>query len=132
MSYLWRASITTRPEFNGVSLGPKHEGILRTLLVDGNMGTTNEYTTVFSKFTSSTNKGAGILFPARTRINKLTYYEAYLPNFYKFWVKVDSQDDPVISNLSLGDQSDTFVHNRGDFDTSLEKSIMVRAAKNSN
>lgn len=132
LSYLWRASITSRAEFDGVSLGQKHEELIRKLLILNNPGSPGEYTTIFSKFSSSEDKGTGMLMPAKMRINNLNYYEAYLPNYYKFWVRVDSQDDPIISKLSLGSMPEMFIHNRGNYNTSVERDIMVRAAKSSN
>jgi hypothetical protein len=131
VSYLWRASITSRSEFSGVSLGQQHENKMRELINTNSTGTPNDYTVIFSKFGTGKDVG-GIMFPAKTRINGMVYYEAYLPGLYKFWVKVDSRDDKVMSRLSLESNSVVFVHNRGDFDSSIEKSIMVRAAKASN
>ncbi len=131
VSYLWRASITSRSEFSGVSLGVQHENKMRELIFANSSGKPNDYTVIFSKFSTGKEVG-GIMFPAKTRIKGIVYYEAYLPGLYKFWVKVDSRDDVVMSRLSLESNLDVFVHNRGDFDSSLEKSIMVRAAKASN
>lgn len=132
LSYLWRASITNRPEFTGISLGSKHEENIRKLLLTESPGGIDDYTTVFSKFDKVDDNFGAVMFPAKTRIRSIVYYEAYLPKLYKFWVKVDSQNDSVISHMSLGDQENMFVHNRGNFDTSLEREIMVRAAKRSN
>lgn len=131
MSYLWRASITSRKEFNGINLGEKHEEQLRQFIVNDNHGSPDDYTVIFAKFTSKSGKGAGIIFPARTRIRGLTFYEGYLPNLYKFWVKVDSQKDSVMCSVSVGAQNEIYIHDKGDFDTSIEKGIMIRAARNS-
>lgn len=131
MSYLWRASITTRSEFRGTSLGGKHEERLRQFILNDDPGSPDDYTVIFARFTSKTGKAAGVMFPAKTKIRNLTFYEAYLPDFYKFWIKIDSRSDTIVSNVSLGAQSEMYVHDKGDFDTSREKSIMVRAAHNS-
>lgn len=131
VSYLWRASITQRPEFIGVNLGVKHEECIRQMLLKNNSQSPLQYTTILAKFENSSDKGEGILFPAKTRIKGLVFYEGYLPGLYKFWVKVDSQEDPTLSYASLGDKEYVFVHNRGDFDTSVERSIMVRAVQKS-
>jgi len=131
ISYLWRSSITQRKEFSGVSLGNKHEEKIQRLLMAGDPGSHDDYTTTFAKFTSLDDSIGGVLFPALTRIKKLNHYEAYLPRLYKFWVKVDSRTDEVLSRLSLGASKDLFVHNKGNFDTSVERSILVRAANNS-
>lgn len=131
MSYLWRASITRRKEFSGVSLGNKHEEKIRQLILAVDAGSPDDYTTTFAKFSSLDDSAGGVLFPALTRIKGLNHYEAYLPKLYKFWVKVDSRTDDVLSKVSLGATKDLFVHNKGDFNTSIEKSIMVRAARNS-
>lgn len=131
MSYVWRASITTRAEFKGIDLGTKHEEQLRRLILNDNHGGPDDYTVIFAKFTSKSGKGAGIIFPARTKIRGLTFYEGYLPNLYKFWIKVDSRADNIMSSVSVGAQQEMYVHDKGDFDSSIEKSIMVRAARNS-
>lgn len=131
MSYLWRASITQRKEFEGINLGEKHEECLRQMIFDDNEGSPDIYTVIFAKFTSQTGKDAGIIFPAKTRIRDLVFYEGYLPNLYKFWIKVDSRADEVLSNVSLGAQPEVYIHDKGDFDTSIEKTIMVRAVHNS-
>lgn len=132
LSYLWRASITNRPEFAGINLGTKHEENIRQLLSADSSGNANDYTTIFSKFDKIEDNFGAVMFPAKTRIRGIAYYEAYLPKLYKFWVKVDSQNDAIIGYTSLGGQENMFVHNRGDFDTSLERKIMVRAAMRSN
>lgn len=129
MSYLWRASITSRKEFRGINLGAKHVEQLRKYILNDDNGTPNSYTVIFAKFTSKTGKGAGIIFPAQTKIRGITYYEGYLPNLYKFWIKVDSRSDDLMSGVSLGAQDEVYIHDKGDFDTSIEKSIMVSAAK---
>lgn len=132
MSYLWRASITTREEFSGIDLGIKHETRIRELLLSGDSGTPDQFTTIFSKFSNADEMIGAIMFPARTHLRKLTYYEGYLPRLYKFWVKVDSQNDEVMSAHSLGAHEVMVIHNRGDFDTSIEKELMVQAARRSN
>lgn len=72
------------------------------------------------------------MFPAKTKIRNLTFYEGYLPSFYKFWIKVDSRKDDIMSNVSLGAQHEMFIHDKGDFDSSIEKNLMVKAARTSN
>lgn len=131
ISYLWRCSITERSEFSGVSLGGKHEESIRLMIKNDEAGTQQDYTTTFSRFSSGKEVG-GILFPAKTRIASLTHYEGYLPGLYKFWVKVDSQSNKSLENISLGAKEQMFIHDKGDFDSSTEKQIMVRAAKKSN
>ena len=39
------------------------------------------------------------------------------------------QSDDLMSGVSLGAQDEVYIHDKGDFDTSIEKSIMVSAAK---
>jgi len=101
------------------------------MILDDYSGTPNDYTTSIQKFESADGKFGGILFPAKTRINKLAHYEAYLPNGYKIWVKVDSMNEGVITQLSIGATEPMFVGNRGDYHSSVEKGIMVNAVKRS-
>lgn len=131
LSYLWRASITRLPEFNGVSLGDLHEEKLRKMILLDDSGTPSDFTTSIRKFESRGSQFGAILFPARTRIRGLTHYEAYLPDGYKVWVKVDSRNDPMIDALSIGAIEPMYVGNHGDFDSSIEKKIMVQAAQRS-
>jgi len=131
ISYLWRASITSRKEFVGVSLGAKHERAIKELILNNSHGSINQYSVVFAKFNGSNDTVGGLLFPAKTRIGNILYYEAYLPKLYKFWVKVDSREDQDMTNFSLGAQNEMIIFDKGDFESSREKSIMVRAVMNS-
>lgn len=131
VSYLWRASITIRPEFRGVNLGTTHEERMRQMIQNNDSGTVHDYTVSLQKFSNNDGKFGGILFPARTRIAGVTCYEAYLPRGYKFWVKVDSRNEDVLSGLSVGAIDPLFVGDRGDFHSSREKAIMVRAVRRS-
>lgn len=131
ISYLWRASITSRPEFSGVNLGEKHEEQIRQMIQSDNSGTVNDYTVSLQKFSNTDGKFGGILFPARLKLVGLTSYEGYLPQGYKFWVKVDSQNENKLSSLSVGANEPLFIGDRGDFHSSREKRIMVRAVKRS-
>jgi hypothetical protein len=131
ISYIWRASITTLEEFNRTSAGAVHEEAMRLMILDDNPATPSDYTTSVHKFVSIDGKFEGILFPARTRINDINHYEAYLPNGYKFWVKVDSRNDELIDSLSVGAVEPMFIGHRGDYHGSIEKNIMVKAARRS-
>jgi hypothetical protein len=131
ISYLWRASITTRPEFRGVSLGLLHEERIHQMILDDDSGNLHDYTVSLQKFSNNDGKFGGILFPARTRLVGLNCYEGYLPQGYKFWVKVDSQNEHKLSSLSVGATEPLFIGDRGDFHSSVEKSIMVRAVRRS-
>jgi len=131
ISYLWRASITSLTEFNGVSLGDVHEERIRQMIINDNSGSVHDYTTTIQRFNNDNGEFGGILFPARTKIAGLTAYEGYLPYGYKFWIKVDSRIEDIVSSLSVGAVEPLFIGDRGDFHTSVEKSIMVRAVKRS-
>lgn len=131
ISYLWRASITSLPEFKGVSLGVVHEEQIRQMILSDDSGGTHDYTVSLQKFSNNDGKFGGILFPARTKLVGLNTYEGYLPHGYKFWVKVDSQNENEISSLSVGAREPIFIGDRGDFHSSVEKFIMVRAVRRS-
>ncbi len=129
LSYLWRASVTTLDDFKGVSLGDKHENAIRQMLLNDDAGSADAYSVNFARFNDDDKSFGGLLFPARTRVRNLTYYEAYLPGLYKFWVKVDSQVDPVISYASLGALPYVFVNDKGEFRTSREIQIMAKTVR---
>lgn len=132
MSYIWRASITNRPEFKGVSLGAKHETDLKDMIKIGSPGDVDKYSTVIAKFNNDNENYGAILFPAKTRLGKVRYYEGFMPFLYKFWIKVDSQIDREMRGISLCAMDSLFVADKGDFHTSHEKEIMWRAANKSN
>lgn len=132
MSYIWRASITDRPEFKGVALGEKHELALKKMIKDGNAGNVDDFSTIISKFNNNNENYGAILFPAKTRLGSIRYYEGFMPYLYKFWIKIDSQVDQDMRTISLGATDPLFVADKGDFHTSKEKQIMWRAAKVSN
>lgn len=50
LSILWRASISTRPVFKDVSLGPKHEEIIRKMILEGHAPSENEYPIIMTSF----------------------------------------------------------------------------------
>jgi len=131
VSYIWRASITSLAEFRGTSLGTLHEEKMREMILKDDSGTPYDYTASIQKFESADGKFGGILFPARTKVNDVNHYEAYLPNGYKIWVKVDSRNEDVITPLSIGALDPMFVGNRGDYHASTEKGIMVNAVRRS-
>lgn len=131
ISYLWRASITSLPEFGDVSLGFVHEERIQQMILNDTSGGKHDYTVSLQKFSNNDGKFGGILFPARTRLVGLTSYEGYSPQGYKFWVKVDSQNEERLSGLSIGTTEPLFIGDRGDFHSSREKSTMVRAVKRS-
>lgn len=131
ISYLWRASITKRAEFRGVSLGSTHEDRIRQMIFNDDSGDRHDYTVSLQKFSNNDGKFGGILFPAKTRLLGLNCYEGYLPQGYKFWVKVDSRNEDTLSSLSVGATEPLFIGDRGDFHSSAEKSIMLRAVRRS-
>ena len=131
ISYLWRASITSLPEFSGVSLGGVHEERIRKRILSDDSGSIHDYTVSIQKFSNNDGKYGGILFPAKTKIVGLTCYEAYMPQGYKFWVKVDSRNENKVSGISVGAKEQLFIGDRGNFHISREKAIMVRAVRQS-
>lgn len=100
---------------------------MREILLSKSPGATDEYTIVISKFESAQKQAGGLLTPAKTRVNNIAYYQGYLPRLYQFWIKVDARPDPLLQPVALGVNDDIFIHNKGNFDTSAEKSIMLKA-----
>lgn len=131
ISYLWRASITNLSEFKAVSLGTVHEERMRQMILNDNSGGVNDYTVSLQKFSNDDGNFGGILLLARTRLVGLNVYEGYLPHGYKFWVKVDSRNEDKLSAISVGAAEPLFVGDRGNFHTSVEKTIIVRTAMRS-
>ncbi|HSX44488.1 MAG TPA: hypothetical protein VLF39_00035 [Candidatus Saccharimonadales bacterium] len=133
MSYLWRASITSKKEFSDVSLGEKHENMLRKLIYDKNPGSVNDYSVFIGKFVSSSKHGLFskiIMVPARTRIGNINFYEIYLPNLYKIFIKVDQQPlTGQILEFALKSRNFVPIYDFGEYENSKEHRMLRLAAR---
>lgn len=60
LSILWRSSISSRPLFNQVNLGP-HEEIIRKMLLNGEPGNVNDYPILFSSFSGGNKSPKNVI-----------------------------------------------------------------------
>lgn len=68
LSLLWRASITDRPTFNEVSIGSKHEEIIRKMIYEKITPLEEEYPIVITSFMRTENKFENLIAqPKRIR-----------------------------------------------------------------
>ena len=62
LSLLWRASISARPTFNQVSIGIKHEEIIRKMLYENIEPAETEYPIIITSFMRTENKLDNMIF----------------------------------------------------------------------
>ena len=133
ISYLWRASLSSLMEFEEISLGDRHEEKMRVMIDADNAGSTNNYSTLVAKFTSQTNQklfSKIVMIPATTRLGGVKFYEIYLPNLYKLFVKVDQQVLPKeLLKGSLGGSNFLSIYSRGPYENSREYKMLLDASR---
>ncbi len=131
MSYIWRASITSLSEYDGVSLGERHESKIADMLRNSDAGNVDDYSVVISRFTlpeERTTWGMHVLNPVTNRLDGINIVDVYLPNLYKWKVKVDSRPfKKELRKISLGALNEVLVLNMGDYTESKEFTIMHAA-----
>lgn len=131
LSYIWRASITSLSEYDSVKLGEKHEAKIADMLRREDAGGVDDYSVVVSRFTLPEERkmwGMHVLNPAANRLDGINLVDVYLPNLYKWKVKVDSRPfNDTLRKMSLGYDGDVLVIDMGDYTQSQEFKIMHAA-----
>jgi hypothetical protein len=129
LSVLWRASITQRPFFKRVKLGP-HENHIKNIVLGKSEDIHNWYTIVLSKFIpkAGTSIEKTIMDPDFLKFNGLNYYRLYLAG-YTVWLKVDKrQSQDGMAKLEINDKQ-AFIVAR-DFSGSKESEVLTSAISN--
>ena len=90
LSVLWRASVSTRKEFEHVRLGP-HESRILSMLKSGDAGDADSYGVIVARF--SNMPAPAILGPMPRRRENRNYYQLLLGP-YVVYVKTDKQPSP--------------------------------------
>jgi hypothetical protein len=72
LSVLWRASISTRPFFSCINLGP-HEETLRRMILEGNPGEASDYPILFMTFANDKTMPKDIIAQPQKRKTKNGY-----------------------------------------------------------
>lgn len=131
ISLLWRASISKREFFEEVDLGP-YEKKCRLAILENNSGSVDDYSLIFTKFTSNESKeilNKNITVPIRHRVENFNFYIIYLPNAYKVYIKVDKQSLKRSSlwRVCLNKESPLIILNAGIFEKSPEFNALMRA-----
>ena len=75
LSILWRASISSRPFFKLVKLN-EHEEIIRSMILDGNAGTTSTYPILFMTYVNDKSMPTDFIVQPQKRI--ISGLEAYV------------------------------------------------------
>jgi hypothetical protein len=134
LAVLWRASISNRPFFRRVKLGPYEDKIRRYIW--GEEDWLDNVGCVISKFNVSKkalNAEKTILDPDRLKHRGINYYRLYLGG-YAIWIRVDHRKpNDSLGRCEMRNDSQCIVISRS-FDDSkelkvLHESILKRAAK---
>jgi len=134
LSLLWRASVSSREEFNLIDAGP-FESILRNLLLQGSIGSDNDFSIFVTKFDSNEKKikniaEKNILFPAKQKIDGLNYSMFYLSGGYKIYIKVDKRNiQNVYEKLALEPNSLMVILRIFDFEETSEFKALINAVQ---
>lgn len=131
MSYIWRVSITSLSEYDNVKLGEKHETKIVDMLRREDAGGVDDYSVVVSRFTLAEERktwGMHVLNPGSTKLDGINLVDVYLPNLYKWKVKVDRRPfNDTLRKMSLGFADDVLIFDMGDYTQSQEFAIMHAA-----
>lgn len=135
MSYIWRASITNLDEYKTVDLGDKHEHKIASMLRNGDAGSIDDYSVIMARFTLPEERkswGMHVLNPMANRLDGINVVDVYLPNLYKWIVKVDSRPfSRTMRKMSLGATKEALILDMGRYEESREFAIMHDAIMNS-
>lgn len=128
LSVLWRASITNRPFFQRVSLGPYETELQNHIWSEENHNPV--FGCVVAKFTRSTkavDAEKTMLTPHRFRYEGINYYSLYMGG-YVFWIRVDQRRSKgLLAKIEVSSERNLIIVSR-DFDESKEFKAMFKAA----
>ena len=96
LSILWRASISSRPLFSAIALGP-HEEILRKMIFEGNPETSTDYPIVFMTYVNDKDMPQDIIAqPKKLRNGNGNLLYAFIIGgfFYNFFVNSKQHNIP--------------------------------------
>ena len=125
LSVLWRASISKRPFFNLIDLGP-HENIIKENIFCADSGANPNYQFVLSLFDSDSiaDLEKTILGPYQVKIQGVNYCKLYLLG-YVAWVKIDSRPTPNELSSFTAKESERLKIVESSFGSSKERSSIV-------
>lgn len=87
LSILWRASISTRPEFEEVNLGDQHTEMLRRMIYEGDPGEPRDYPIRFETYLNDDAPIDVIVPPVKGRLfNKISYLFTITGIFFIFQI----------------------------------------------
>jgi hypothetical protein len=96
LSLLWRASITDRPVFKEVSIGSKHEEIIRKMIYEKITPLETEYPIVITSFMRTENKFENLIAqPKRIRMKGGLNGYIFLIDSLQFMFSVNSADHKI-------------------------------------
>jgi hypothetical protein len=93
LSVLWRASVSSRPEFSKIRLGPLADK-LKKMILDRRVGEVDDFSIFASRFVDYFGK-TGWMNPYILRITDgIKYCVFYLGVGYKIYIKIDKRPSP--------------------------------------
>lgn len=137
LSVIWRASISSRPEFQDVTLGAYKEKIRNLLLtVQSSQDETlaKEYLFIATKFDNGTlPQGVvegNVMMPRFGKIGPINVIYLYLPGGLKFIVKTDQRRfSKEIEKIANFDSGGLLIVNIGNYSDSQEFDALIKIAK---
>lgn len=136
LSVLWRASISKRPEFLKVDIGPFEDKIWEILnKVISNKGCLQEisrFSIIVRKFISKKYPDLArknIQLPLYERIESINHYRLYFPNGFIILIKTDKRSLPEILKPIETNGTDVLILEK-DFENSKDLEFMAKAIIN--
>lgn len=127
LSVLWRASVSKRNFYAGVSLGPYEERALK-LIKEASAGESHEFPMLFEKFEYAEDL-IPILCPTRKSFKGINGYQLLL-NGFAIWIKVDSRPVPKGLREAIFREGNPLLVLPRKYKGSQEHGIMVEAVRN--
>jgi len=116
ISLLWRSSITKRPEFHRINLGP-HQERMRKMLFDQNPGKPHQYGAILMHFPEHREMLQGFLYPPELLERKIEGHRVYRAVFLSLvWIYfVSSHTNQIIyDQYFLSEDGTLFIRNAGE------------------
>jgi hypothetical protein len=127
LSIIWRASISSQPEFRKISLGP-FESEAHQMLISAKV--TEPFEMVLLKYSEGSLgrvASRNIFVPIKLRIDGITFIKVFLPNAYQCYIKVDSRPLPYpFEAISLNHPPPISILNSGPYEDSKDFAALLK------
>lgn len=125
LTLLYRASITSRPEFSLINLGVQYENQLRDIIIKDNPGNDDDFPFYVTKFESGKLPSETInkawMSPYSTKIDGINFSVFHLQNAYTIYIKVDKRPlDNIFNQLVMRGNGSLIVIRQKNYESSGE------------